>query len=307
MRQSAAGAAGGGELLALTIYLDGQFVDEKDAKVSVFDHGLLYGDGVFEGIRVYKGCIFRWAQHLERLYDSAKYIMLDIPTTKERMTAATVETIRRNGVRDGYIRLVVTRGVGDLGLSPRKCPKPTVFIIASRIALYPEELYEKGLEIVTVPTTRNLVGALNARVKSLNYLNNILAKIEGLNSGVEEALMLDANGLVAECTGDNIFIIKKGVLSTPPVYLGALRGITRDCVLELARAEGIEAREEPFTRFEIYTADECFLTGTAAEAIPVVKIDGRTIGDGKPGPLMKRLIRRFHEITATDGLMVDYS
>ncbi|MCX7015498.1 MAG: branched-chain-amino-acid transaminase [Candidatus Sumerlaeota bacterium] len=292
--------------MGLTIYLDGQFVDQKDAKISVFDHGLLYGDGVFEGIRVYKGCIFRWRQHLDRLYDSAKYIMLDIPLSKDELTKATVETVRRNGVRDGYIRLVVTRGVGDLGLSPRKCPKPTVFIIASAITLYPKEMYEKGLEIVTVPTQRNLAQALNARVKSLNYLNNILAKIEGLNSGVEEALMLDSNGFVAECTGDNIFLIKDGALYTPPVYLGALKGVTRGCIMEIARQEGMEIHEEPFTRFEVYTADECFLTGTAAEAIPVVKVDARPIGDGKPGPTTKRLIERFRKMTATDGEMVDY-
>ena len=292
--------------MGLTIYLDGQFLDQKDAKISVFDHGLLYGDGVFEGIRVYQGCIFRWQQHVDRLYDSAKYIMLEIPMSKDELKKATIETVRRNGVRDGYIRLVVTRGVGDLGLSPRKCPKPTLFIIASGITLYPKEMYEKGLEIITVPTQRNLAQALNARVKSLNYLNNILAKIEGLNSGVEEALMLDSNGLVAECTGDNIFLVKGKGLYTPPVYLGALKGVTRDCIIEIARQEGLEIHEEPFTRFEVYTADECFLTGTAAEAIPVVKVDARAIGDGKPGPTTKRLIERFHGITATDGAMVEY-
>lgn len=289
-----------------TIYLDGKFVDEEDAKISVFDHGVLYGDGVFEGIRVYQRCIFRWKEHLDRLYASAKYIMLDIPLSKEEMTDATAETVRRNNMRDGYIRLVVTRGKGDLGLDPNKCPTPTIFVIAAAIQLYPEELYQKGLEIITVPTSRCRSTALPPSVKSLNYLNNILAKIEGLNGGCEEALMLDSNGLVAECTGDNIFYIKDNALRTPPVYLGALKGITRDCLIQLGREEGLEVSEEPFTRFELFNADEVFLTGTAAEAIGVVKIDGRTIGDGKPGPMTKRLIQKFRAITATDGLIVDF-
>ncbi|OPZ16438.1 MAG: Branched-chain-amino-acid aminotransferase [candidate division BRC1 bacterium ADurb.BinA364] len=292
--------------MGLQIYLDGQFVDQAEAKISVFDHGLLYGDGIFEGIRVYQGCIFRLREHLERLYSSAKYLMLDVPLAFDDLIAATVETVRRNALRDGYIRLVVTRGVGDLGLAPWKCKKASIFIIAAGITLYPAELYEKGLDIVTVPTRRNNPDALNPRVKSLNYLNNIMAKIEGRLAGVEEALMLDAAGYVAECTGDNIFLIQKGVLRTPPVYLGALKGITRDCVIELARQEGLEVREEPFTRFEVYDSDECFLTGTAAEAIPVVKVDGRPIGDGKPGPVTRRLIAKFREQTSKDGVMVQY-
>jgi branched-chain amino acid aminotransferase len=291
--------------LGLTIYLDGQFVDESEAKVSVFDHGLLYGDGVFEGIRLYKGCIFRLEQHLDRLYSSAKFIMLDVPLAKEELIEATVETVRRNGLHDGYIRLVVTRGPGDLGLDPRKCPKPSLFIIADSIELYPPELYEKGMEIVTVPTRRNLAEALNPRAKTLNYLNNILAKMEAATSGAPEALMLDASGYVAECTGDNIFLIRAGLITTPPVHLGALKGITRDCIIGLARDAGYEIREVPFTRFEVFDSDECFLTGTAAEVIPVVKVDGRVIGDGKPGPITKELIERFREVTAIDGVKVD--
>ncbi len=291
--------------MGLIIYLDGQYLEEKDAKVSVFDHGLLYGDGVFEGIRVYSGCIFRLEQHLDRLFSSAKYIMLDIPMSKDELIQATVETVRRNNLRDGYIRLVVTRGKGDLGLAPWKCPKATVFIIASTIKLYPAEFYEKGMEIVTVPTTRNRNEALNARAKTLNYLNNILAKIEAKNAGVEEALMLDASGFVAECTGDNIFLLRQGVMLTPPTYLGALKGITRDSIIELARKEGIEVVEQPFTRFDVYEADECFLTGTAAEAIPVVKVDGRVIGDGKPGAITWKLIERYRAITAVDGVKID--
>jgi len=291
--------------MGLTIYLDGNFVDQSEAKISVFDHGLLYGDGVFEGIRVYKNCIFRLEQHLDRLYSSAKYIMLTIPMTKQELIDATVETVRRNHISDGYIRLVVTRGVGDLGLAPWKCPKASVFIIASTITLYPAEFYEKGMEIVTVPTTRNRNEALNARAKTLNYLNNILAKIEAKNAGVEEALMLDSTGFVAECTGDNIFLIKDHTVLTPPTYLGALKGITRDCLMELARAEGLNVVEQPFTRFDVYESEEVFLTGTAAEAIPVVKVDGRVIGDGKPGSVTKKLIERFRAITSTDGVMVE--
>ena len=290
--------------MGLTVYLDGKYVDESKAKISVFDHGLLYGDGVFEGIRVYKGCIFRLDQHLDRLRDSAKYLMLDIGMTKEELSKATVKTVKRNKIIDGYIRLVVTRGVGDLGLAPWKCPKASVFIIADKIVLYPPKLYRNGMEIVTVPTTRNLSEAVNPRCKSLNYLNNIMAKIEGRNSGVEEALMLHSSGYVAECTADNFFVIKNGQMMTPPTYLGALKGITRDCIIELAREEGIEVLEEPFTRFEVFTADECFMTGTAAESIPVVKVDGRVIGNGKPGPITKLLSKKFHSITSTDGTMV---
>jgi branched-chain amino acid aminotransferase len=283
------------------IWLDGKLLDEADAKISVFDHCVLYGDGVFEGIRVYDGCVFRLRQHLERLWSSAKYIRLAIPMSPEEMRAAVVETVRANGIRDGYIRLVVTRGVGDLGLNPASCPTPTVFIIAATITLYPQEEYEHGLEIITVPTQRYSVGSLNGRVKSCNYLNSIMGKMEAQVAGVREALMLNQEGFVVECTADNVFIVKDGVLTTPPVYLGALRGITRDAIMEIAAGMGVTVKEECFTRFEVFDADECFLTGTAAEAIPVVKVDTRIIGDGKPGPMTRELIRRFREIVTKDG------
>ncbi len=287
--------------MGLKIFLNGQLVDEKDAKVSVFDHGLLYGDGVFEGIRLYDGCIFRLEQHIERLFESARYITLDIPMSKDELIEATCETCKANELKDGYIRLVVTRGTGTLGLSPWLCSNPTVFIIADNIKIYTDEHYEKGLEIATVPTLRNPAEALNPRIKSLNYLNNILAKIEGHNAGVPEALMLSREGFVIECTGDNIFIVKNNTIYTPPVWLGALRGITRDCIIEIARKQGYTVVEEPFTRFEVFDADECFLTGTAAEAIPVVNVDNRPVGDGTPGPVTKKLIEEFRKITSTDG------
>lgn len=287
--------------MGLTIYLDGEYVPEEKAAVSVFDHGLLYGDGVFEGIRAYHGRVFKLKEHLDRLYDSAKYILLEIPMTKEEMQGVVLETCRRNGIRDGYIRLVVTRGKGDLGLDPKKCPKPTVFCIAASIQLYPPEFYEKGLEVITVPTRRNVPEALNVRVKSLNYLNNILGKIEAGLTGVQEAIMLTSDGYVAEATGDNIFIITNGRLVTPPPHLGILEGITRNAVMELAQEMGIPVQEKIFTRYDIFTADECFLTGTAAEIIPVVKVDGRTIGDGRPGEITWRLIRVFRELTKVDG------
>ncbi|MBM3335233.1 branched-chain-amino-acid transaminase, partial [Candidatus Sumerlaeota bacterium] len=275
----------------------------KDAKVSVFDHCLLYGDGVFEGIRLYEGCIFRLRDHIERLYSSAKYIMLRIPLSKKAMIEKTRETVRRNGLRNGYIRLVVTRGVGPLGLAPWECKKPTVVIIASKITLYPPEYYDKGLEIVTVATRRSHVASLDPRVKSCNYLTNIVAKIEASIAGALEALMLDQNGFVNECTGDNIFLVKNGALITPPVYLGALSGITRRVVIEIAKEHGVPVREEPFTRFDVFDADECFLTGTAAEVIPVVQVDKRQIGNGRPGPVTKRLSKLFRQRTATDGIM----
>ena len=283
------------------IWLDGKIVDEADAKISVFDHCVLYGDGVFEGIRVYGGCVFRLREHLLRLWSSAKYIVLDIPMTIEEMTRAVVETVRANNMRDGYIRLVVTRGTGDLGLNPFNCPRATVFIIASSIRLYPAEDYENGMEIVSVSTRRFNVGSWNGRVKSCNYLNNIMAKVEGQMAGAREALMLDQNGFVVECTGDNIFIVKNGVLTTPPVYLGALRGVTRDAIMELAAARGITVREEPFTRFEVFDADECFLTGTAAEVIPVVSVDRRPIGTGRPGSMTLQLLAAFRELVTVDG------
>ncbi len=290
--------------MSLQIYIDGQFFNKEDAKISVFDHTLLYGDGVFEGIRVYDGCIFRLGQHLRRLYASARYIMLDVPLSIDELTAATAETVRRNAIRDGYIRLVVTRGAGTLGLAPWLCPRPSIIIIADSIKLYPQEDYDHGIKLVTVPTMRNRNESLNARVKSCNYLNNILAKIEAHNAGCKEALMLDHNGYVVECTGDNIFVIKDGRIRTPPVYLGALQGITRDCVIEIARDKGIPLTEEPFTRFDVFDADEVFLTGTAAEVIPVVEVDKRPIGDGKPGKITHELIAAFRQRTSQDGYQV---
>ncbi|MFZ3171794.1 MAG: branched-chain-amino-acid transaminase [Carboxydocellales bacterium] len=287
--------------MGLLIYLDGEYVDESQAKVSVFDHGLLYGDGVFEGIRAYHGRVFKLDAHLDRLYESAKSILLEIPNTKAEMKEIVLETMRRNNLRDGYIRLVVSRGKGDLGLDPRKCAKATVFCIGASIQLYPPEFYIKGLDVRTVATRRNVSEAVNPRVKSLNYLNNILAKIEANLAGILEAVMINHDGYVSEATGDNIFIIKKGVLITPPVHMGILEGITRNTVMELARERGIEVRADVFTRHDIYIADECFLTGTAAELIPVVVVDGRTIGDGKPGKMFNQLLEDFHKLTLVEG------
>ena len=285
----------------MKIYIDGKYLDEKNAKISVFDHGLLYGDGIFEGIRAYNGRVFRLKEHIDRLFDSAKAILLDIPMTHAEMMKAVVETCRRNKLRAGYIRLVVTRGVGTLGLNPNRCKNPSVIVIADKIQLYPEEMYEKGMAIVTVATTRNLHNALNPAIKSLNYLNNILAKIEANNAGVEEAVMLNAEGFVAECTGDNLFIVKGNRLLTPPLSAGALYGITRGVVIELAQEAGLIASEPNLTRYDLFTADECFLTGTGAELVPVVKIDGRVIGTGKPGAVTKSLIAKYHELTQTSG------
>lgn len=290
--------------MSLIIYLDGQFVPKEQAVVSVFDHGLLYGDGVFEGIRAYHGRVFRLGEHLDRLYESARSIAMEIPVSKDEMQEIVLETLRRNNLRDAYIRLVVTRGVGDLGLDPRKCPKPTVFCIAASIQLYPEELYQRGLEVITVSTRRNISVACNPRVKSLNYLNNIYAKIEANLAGVPEAIMLNAEGYVAEATGDNIFLVKKGVLITPPAYVGILEGVTRNAVMDLARQKGIPVEEKLFTLHDVYTADECFLTGTAAEVIPTVKVDGRPIGDGKPGKITWELITAFRELTKVDGPLI---
>uniref|UniRef100_A0A7C2EJT4 Branched-chain-amino-acid aminotransferase n=1 Tax=Ammonifex degensii TaxID=42838 RepID=A0A7C2EJT4_9THEO len=287
--------------MGLVIYLDGEYVSEDKAVISVFDHGLLYGDGVFEGIRAYHGRVFKLKEHLERLYESAKSILLTIPLTREEMQEVVLETCRRNNIRDGYIRLVVTRGRGDLGLDPKKCPRPTVFCIAASIQLYPPEFYERGLEVITVPTRRNVPEALNPRIKSLNYLNNILAKIEAGLIGVQEAIMLTSDGYVAEATGDNIFIVKDDKLITPPPHLGILEGITRNTVMEIARKKGIEVQEKTFTRHDVFVAAECFLTGTAAEIIPVVKVDGRVIGEGRPGKVTWELIRAFRELTRVDG------
>lgn len=283
------------------IYLNGQYVPEEAAKISVFDHGFLYGDGVFEGIRAYRGKVFKLDEHLVRLYESAKSIMLAVPETYAEMKEATLETIRRNSLADAYIRIVVSRGYGDLGLDPRKCPKATTVIIASSISLFPAELYEKGLHVITVATRRNVPDALDPQIKSLNYLNNILVKIEANRAGVLEAIMLNAQGYVAEGTGDNIFIIKKGKIMTPPSYVGALCGITRQVIIELAAAAGYEVLEQPFTRHELYVADECFLTGTAAEVIPVIDVDGRPIGAGTPGPVTRELINKFRAVTGNEG------
>jgi branched-chain amino acid aminotransferase len=285
----------------MKVYIDGKFYDEKNAKISVFDHGLLYGDGVFEGIRAYNGRVFKLAEHIERLFCSAKAILLDIPMSHRELTAAVVEACRRNKVRDGYIRLVVTRGAGTLGLNPNTCKHPSVIIIAGKIQLYPAELYKRGLDIITVATTRNLHSALNPAIKSLNYLNNILAKIEALNGGCEEAIMLNSEGFVAECTGDNIFIIKGGQIFTPPLSAGALYGITRGTVIDLAREAGMTVTEPNLTRYDLFNADECFLTGTGAEIIAVVKIDGRVIGTGKPGPVTESLIAKYHQLTQNSG------
>ena len=288
--------------MGLKIYLNGKLVDASEAKISVYDHGLLYGDGVFEGIRCYGSLVFKLEEHVDRLFESAHTILLKIPMTKKELMQAVVATLKANKMTDAYVRLVVTRGPGDLGLDPRKCEKATVFIITDKIVLYPERVYRDGMEIVTVPTPRNLPEALNPQIKSLNYLNNILAKIEATNAGVQEALMLSAHGYVAECTGDNIFIVKDGALLTPPPYAGLLKGITRGCVMDLARKAKIPAREEMMTRHDLYNAEECFLTGTAAEIAPIVKIDGRTIGTAKPGRVTLRLMKAFRVLTKTDGV-----
>jgi len=285
----------------MKIFIDGSYYSEQDAKVSVFDHGLLYGDGIFEGIRIYHGRVFKLKEHIDRLFHSAKAILLNIPMTHEELVKATVATCRENNLKDGYIRLLVTRGVGNLGLNPNKCKKPSVIIIADKIQLYPKEYYDNGLQIVTVPTTRNLHSALNPAIKSLNYLNNILAKIEANNAGCEEAIMLNSEGFVAECTGDNVFIIRNGKMFTPPLSAGALYGITRSTVIDLARQAGIEVTEPNLTRYDLFIADECFLTGTGAEIVPVVKIDGRVIGDGKPGKITRMLEEAYHSLTKVSG------
>ena len=287
----------------MRVYIKGKFYDQNEAKVSVFDHGFLYGDGVFEGIRTYNRLVFKLKEHIDRLFESAKSIMLDIPLSKEELIKAVIATLKENKLKDGYVRLVVTRGEGDLGLDPRKCRgNATIIIIADKIALYPEKYYRQGLEIITVPTIRNLPEALNPQIKSMNYLNNILAKIEAINAGYDEAIMLDSLGYVAECTGDNIFIVKRNHLYTPPQCMGTLRGITRDTVLEISRKDKIPVHEHVITRHEVYISDECFLTGTAAQIVPVVKVDGRTIGTAKPGKLTLSLMRKFKELTKKEGV-----
>jgi branched-chain amino acid aminotransferase len=285
----------------MKIFIDGKYCDERDAKISVFDHGLLYGDGIFEGIRAYNGRVFRLKEHIDRLFCSARSILLKIPMAHADIMAAIVETCRRNRIRDGYIRLVVTRGVGTLGLNPNRCKDPSVIIIAGKMQLYPTELYQRGMEIVTVPTVRNLHSALNPAIKSLNYLNNILAKIEANNAGCEEAIMLNAEGFVAECTGDNIFIVKERRLLTPPLSAGALYGITRGVVMDLAAQSGLTVGEPDLTRYDLFNADECFLTGTGAELVPVVKIDGRVVGTGKPGPVTESLVAQYRALTKASG------
>lgn len=285
----------------LIIFLDGKFVPEKEAKVSVFDHGLLYGDGIFEGIRFYNGRVFKLEEHHDRLWDSARSIALEIPMSREAMSEALLETVRRNDLRDGYIRQIVTRGVGDLGLNPARCKRASVIIIATSIALYPKEAYENGLCVVTCATRRPGAAVLNPAVKSLNYLNNVMARIEANLAGADEALMLNDAGNVGECTADNVFTIKKGHIFTPPITAGALRGITRAVIFDIAAELAIPIHESDITRHDVFTADECFLTGTAAEAIPVIKADGRTIGSGKPGPLTGKIIARFRELTRSSG------
>jgi len=283
--------------MGLKIHLGGKLVDQADAKISVFDHGLLYGDGVFEGIRVYGGRVFLHQQHIDRLYESAKAIRLTIPLKPAEMIAAVEETVKANNLSDGYVRLVVTRGAGSLGLDIRKTSNPQVIIIADSISLYPPETYTKGMNLVTASTIRNHPGALSARIKSLNYLNNILARIEGTDAGMVEALMLNHKGEVAECTGDNIFIVKQGVVRTPSPDAGILEGITRNAVMGLAREAGLRVEECSLTRHDLYIADEMFLTGTAAEVVAVVSLDGRAIGSGQPGPITRDLLERFRQLT----------
>lgn len=286
---------------SLQIWLNGSLVPKEKAVVSVFDHGLLYGDGVFEGIRAYAGRVFRLKEHLDRLARSARALCLDIPLSHAQLEKAVLDTCRANGVRDGYVRLVVTRGAGEMGLDPRKCPSPTVFVIADKVVLYPEECYRDGLEIGTVSTRRNSSQALSPNIKSLNYLNNVLAKIEANQLNVREALMLNLEGYVAECTADNVFYVRGKSLVTPPTAAGALEGITRNTVMDLAAGLGLRVEERLFTPYDLFTSEEVFLTGTAAEIVPVVKIDGRTIGDGKPGSWTRRLMESYRELTRREG------
>jgi len=286
------------------VYIDGKYYPKSEAKISVFDHGLLYGDGVFEGIRIYAGRIFRFREHMDRLYQSASSIRLEIPLERAELERAVTETVRLNGLREAYIRLVVTRGVGDLGLDPKKCGKGSVVVIVDKIQLYPEKLYQEGIPIITASTRRIAPAMLNQKVKSLNYLNSILAKLEANLAGVSESLMLDLNGYVCECTADNIFIVREGELLTPSPEFPILLGVTRAVVLEVARVEKITVREQALTLHDIYISDECFLTGTGAELIPVISLDGRKIGEGRPGPVTARLLERFRELRGRGGVEI---
>jgi branched-chain amino acid aminotransferase len=289
----------------MKIYIDGQYYDQNDAKISVFDHGLLYGDGVFEGIRFYNRRVFKLEEHIDRLFDSAKAICLEIPVSREQLVSDLLECIAANDLDDGYVRLVITRGIGDLGLNPRLCKRASVIIIATKISLYSDELYQRGLDIVTVATRRINSAALPPAVKSLNYLNNVLAKIEAMHANAAEALMLNDQGNIAECTADNVFVIKKGRIFTPPVTAGSLKGITRSVIFDLAAEADIPITEPDLTRYDVFTADECFLTGTAAEVVPVVRCDTRVIGDGKPGPVTLRLLKMFRDLVRNTGTPID--
>lgn len=288
----------------MKVYINGKFYEKEDAKVSVFDHGFLYGDGIFEGIRLYSGNVFKLDRHIDRLFRSAKAILLEMPYTKQEVIDAVCATCRENKLTDAYIRLVVSRGMGALGLSPRSCSNPQMVIIADQIQLYPQELYDNGLKAITVPTRRNSSAALPPMVKSLNYLNNILAKIEAQNLGYQECLLLNNEGYVAECSGDNVFIVYEGKIYTPPTACGSLSGMTRETVIEVAKEMGYELIEKPLTRYDIWTADECFLTGTAAKLIPLVELDSRVIGDGKPGKITKALLEGFNKVVSVKGVKI---
>lgn len=287
--------------MSIQVYIDGLYYPKEEAKISVFDHGLLYGDGIFEGIRAYNGRVFRLEEHLERLYLSARSILIDIPLEFDEMREAVLQTLRKNDFTDAYIRLLVTRGKGDLGLDPRKCPKASVIIIADEIKLYPKETYQNGLKLIIASTRKNSPDALSPRIKSLNYLNNILGKLEAINAGCAEAVMLDRHGYLTECTSENIFLIKKGVVYTPTATVGILEGITRGVVMELCGEMGIPLNMSFLTAHDLYVADECFVTGTGAELIPVVGLTGRAIGDGRPGPITKKLLKAFQELTQSEG------
>lgn len=282
--------------MSLKVYINGKLVPQEEAKVSVFDHGLLYGDGVFEGIRAYHGRVFKLTQHLKRLFESARAIFLEVPMTIDELKEGIFATLRANNMKDSYVRLIVTRGEGKLGLEPGKCSNPQVIIITDTLQLYPPKLYNEGIDIVAVATVRNHPEALNPRIKCLNYMNNILAKTESTNAGAAEALMLNKDGFVAECTGQNIFMVKGNELYTPHSNSGILKGITRDTVIGLAKEAGIKVREDFLTRYDLYLAEECFLTGTAAQIVPVVKVDARIVGDGKPGRITREMLRKYREL-----------